>query len=265
VTQARPGRTPSRTDPSAPGAAAPPDHPAEQPSEHRAGQPAERPAKQPAESPAEQPPEHPGTPAPHPSTEGDMSPGSPRADIPTLATLLARIRSTPAHLGHTRLILVDGPAGSGKTTLAAALAAALHHPPVIHMDDLYLGWSGLDAGIDRLRDEVLRPLADHRPAAYRRYDWFSGELAETVQVPAADHLIVEGCGSAARRTAGSASTVLWVETDDAERLARGLARDGDDARPHWLRWMTAERAHYTAERTRERADLRLDGHGHLLP
>ena len=214
MTQARPGRRPSSTDPSAPGAG-----------------------------------------------------GSPRADIPpaTLATLLARIQAAPARLGHTRLILIDGPAGSGKTTLAAALAAALHHPPLIHMDDLYLGWSGLDAGIDRLRDEVLRPLADHRPAAYRRYDWFSGELAETVQVPAADHLIVEGCGSAARRAAGAASTVLWVETDDAERLARGLARDGDDARPHWLRWMTAERAHYTAERTRDRADLRLDGHGHLLP
>ena len=123
----------------------------------------------------------------------------------------------------------------------------------------------LEAGIDRLRDDVLCPLAEHRPAAYRRYDWFTGSLAETVRVPAADHLIVEGCGSAARRTATAAGTVLWVETDDTERLARGLARDGDEARPHWLRWMAGERAHYTAEATRDRADLRLDGHGNLVP
>lgn len=184
---------------------------------------------------------------------------------PVLAAVSAHLRSAPARLGPTRLILIDGPAGSGKTTLASVLSAALDHAPVVHMDDLYPGWSGLAAGVDRLHAEVLRPLADHRPAAYRRYDWLTESLAESHPVPAADHLFVEGCGAGSRLPSTWASLLIWVETDDAERLARGLARDGDAARPHWLRWMAEERALYAAEDTRARADLRLDGHGRLIP
>ena len=56
---------------------------------------------------------------------------------------------------------------------------------------------------------------------------------------------------------------IWVAADDVERLRRGLERDGDDAREHWLRWMADEAGHYARERTRERADLRLDGFGAL--
>ena len=39
------------------------------------------------------------------------------------AALLTEVLAGPARLGSTRLICVDGPAGSGKTTLASLLAA----------------------------------------------------------------------------------------------------------------------------------------------
>jgi uridine kinase len=41
------------------------------------------------------------------------------------------------------IIAIDGPAGAGKTTLAATLSLALAQDftiTVMHMDDLYAGW-----------------------------------------------------------------------------------------------------------------------------
>ena len=44
------------------------------------------------------------------------------------------------------VVTVDGYSGSGKSTLARALAAADSAWQVLHMDDWYPGWDGLDAG-----------------------------------------------------------------------------------------------------------------------
>ncbi|MEU2201244.1 AAA family ATPase [Isoptericola sp. NPDC019482] len=165
---------------------------------------------------------------------------------------------------RTRLVCVDGPAGSGKTTLATQLALRFACQ-VVHLDDLYEGWeAGPDGGARRLGEWVLGPLAAGRTGRYRRYDWVAGEYAEAHDVEPAPVLVVEGCGAGARQVDGRAALRVWVEADDAVRLDRGLARDGSDAREHWLRWMADERTHYAAERTRERADVRLDGVGRLL-
>ncbi|GAA1733381.1 AAA family ATPase [Isoptericola hypogeus] len=192
-----------------------------------------------------------------------------------LAALVARVRHAEPRLPGpgaaepwraTRLVCVDGPAGSGKTTLATQLAAELACQ-VVHLDDLYEGWeAGPDGGARRLGEWVLEPLAAGRAGRYRRYDWYAGRYAERHDVEPGPFLVVEGCGAAARQVDRWAALRVWVEADDDERLRRTLARDGDDARGHLLRWMADERAHYARERTRERADVRLDGRGnHVEP
>ncbi|MFC8732397.1 AAA family ATPase [Luteimicrobium sp. NPDC057192] len=181
-----------------------------------------------------------------------------------LAELVTRTRDGEPRLGpvgdRARLVVVDGPAGSGKTTLAAQLGGALP-AQVVHMDDLYEGWSGLRAGTDRLVGQVLEPWAEGRDGRYARYDWEAGAFAEEHDVPRAPFLVVEGCGAGARRLAGHTTLLVWVEAPDDVRLARGLARDGADAREHWLAWMREEREVYTSEGTAQRADVRLDGWG----
>ena len=63
------------------------------------------------------------------------------------------------------IILIDGRSCSGKSTLATEIQNIVFKdgesaPRVVHMDDLYLGWSGLQAGVDYLQRFILKPLTD---------------------------------------------------------------------------------------------------------
>ncbi|OZB47450.1 MAG: uridine kinase [Cellulomonas sp. 14-74-6] len=173
-----------------------------------------------------------------------------------------------ARLGPVRLLCIDGPAGSGKTTTAAAVAAVLRARgrtvTVVHLDDLYEGWSGLEGTLwPRLAAQVLEPLRRGRRGRFQRYDWVAHRFAEWVEVPVPTVLVLEGCGSARREADAVATLRVWVEAPPAERLARGLARDGTAMRGHWEDWMRREAVHFAHERTAERADVRLDGCGRM--
>jgi len=176
-----------------------------------------------------------------------------------IAALAERVRRAPPRCGATRLVCIDGPSGSGKTTLAARLAAELGDPPVLHMDDVYPGWDGLAASVPLLHDQVVAPLAEGRPARYRRYDWHRGEFGAVHDVGRPDVLVVEGAGSGARVIAARAVLLIWIEAPRDERFRRGIARDGETYRPHWERWAHQEAAHFAAEATACRADVRVDG------
>ncbi len=182
--------------------------------------------------------------------------------------LVPLLLSRPPRLGRVRLVAVDGPAGSGKTTLAGALAAGCAAAGasawVVHLDDLYAGWSGLDGDLwPRLVAQVLEPLRRGLPGRFQRYDWVEGRFADWVDVPVADVLVLEGCGSGRRDGARDTGLLVWVEADDRTRLARGLERDGAGARDRWERWMADESAHYAREGTRGRADVRVDAWGRM--
>lgn len=176
--------------------------------------------------------------------------------MPAAEDLLTLALDRPPTLGRGRLVCIDGPAGSGKTTLAAELAglAGPAGATVIHLDDLYAGWDGLPHVSDQLAT-LLRPLAEDRPGRYRRYDWYAGAFAETVTVAPTPLLVVEGVGSGAAAYDDLRTALAWVEAPLQVRKARGLARDGDTFAPHWDSWARAERVLFATERTRERADL----------
>ena len=126
------------------------------------------------------------------------------AAAPDSAGLLALALDRPPTLGSGRLVCLDGPAGSGKTTWAAGIADLAPDAQVVHMDDLYAGWSGLPE-VDAQLDGLLLPLAEGRPGCYRRYDWLAGEFAEGVVVDPVPLLVLEGVGSGASRFADAAS------------------------------------------------------------
>jgi uridine kinase len=183
----------------------------------------------------------------------------PRRPVTTFAELARQVLAAPPRLGGTRLVCVDGPAGSGKTTFAGRLARALDDVVLVHFENLYAGWT-LTGAVDRLAAGVLRPLAEGRPGAHHVYDWAAGRFSpEPVAVPPAAVLVVEGCGSSPRVLDPWTSLRVWIEAPPALREDRGLARDGADTAPLWRAWQETEAAHFAAEDTRARADVRVDG------
>jgi hypothetical protein len=166
-------------------------------------------------------------------------------------------RSREPTLGLGRLVCVDGPAGSGKTTLADEIAT-LTGAPVLHMDDMFEGWDGLPRITDQL-EALLRPLASGRSGSYRRWDWPGNAWAETVLVPPAPLLVLEGVGSGSASVASLITVLAWVEVPYDLRMARGLERGGIGVADNWRQWAVDEQDLFARERTRERADIVLDG------
>lgn len=177
---------------------------------------------------------------------------------PTAELVVAQLVAREPTLGRGRLLCVDGPAGSGKTTLAASVAALVEGAVVVHMDDLFQGWDGLPHA-DRQHSRLLRPLAERRAGHWTRWDWHAGRWAETHRVDPGPLLVLEGVGSGAASHADLHTLLVWVEAPLALRRERGLARDGDDFAPHWDRWAADERRLFAQECTRERADVLVDG------
>ncbi len=186
-------------------------------------------------------------------------PGSATPSDAEVAALAARIRGLPPRCGEVVVVAVDGPSGSGKTTFAERVVDRLHDVPggvaVVHVDDLHTGWDGLDAGVPRLVEGVLRPLARGRPAQLRRWDWDRDAEGPVEPVPAARVLLVEGVGGGARACTPFLSLLVWLDGPEPVRRDRALARDGATYAPNWERWAAQERVHFAREGTAQRADI----------
>ncbi|MER7701714.1 hypothetical protein ABTX81_02275 [Kitasatospora sp. NPDC097605] len=190
-------------------------------------------------------------------------------DAPTtldgLAALAAELRALPPSCGAVRLVAVDGHAGSGKTTFAGRLAAALGGAPVVHLDDLAthaepFGWTG------RLRAQVLEPLAAGRDAELRVYDWTLRRFAGTAAVPLAPVVLVEGVGAGRRAVRPWLSRLVWMELDAVAARRRGERRDGPGLAEFWAGWAVAESAHFAADPSRPHAGTLVDGvTGRIVP
>lgn len=142
------------------------------------------------------------------------------------------------------LVGVDGRSGSGKTVLAARLAGRLERAgtatTVVHLDDLYPGWTGLAAGLAVLCDHVLTPLRTGGGAAYPSWDWHADAPGPVRPVAEAPVVLVEGVGVLASGCAHLLDLRVWLEAPTEVRRSRALARDGGTFAPWWTTWAQQE-------------------------
>ncbi|WP_423182551.1 aminodeoxychorismate synthase component I [Arthrobacter sp. NyZ413] len=165
------------------------------------------------------------------------------------------------------IIAIDGRSGAGKTTLAVELAARLrmhHKVSLFHLEDIYPGWNGLAAGIERYVTTVLSPLRQGDAAEWVSWDWANHYDGRTHVTLPAEIVIVEGVGAAANTARPMLDAVIWVDAPDDDRKSRALVRDGSSYEPYWDTWAAQEDEWLDADDVLDNADVhvlnRADGH-----
>jgi len=153
---------------------------------------------------------------------------------------------------HEVLVLaIDGHGGSGKTTIAAAVARATG-AALVHTDDFFTdaifapgAQRPMQSYYDwrRLRTQALGPLRARRCASFRRFDWEAGAgLDGTVTVGPAGLIVIEGVFSAAPQLSDQVDRAVFVDTPEPERLRRLRGRI---AAEEWDEdWLRAERTYF---------------------
>jgi uridine kinase len=174
------------------------------------------------------------------------------------------------------LVAIDGQSGSGKSELAALVAAGLD-AVVVPSDDFYAsyiddaGWAARSPAqraadvIDwrRLRAEAVEPLLEGRPASWHPFDFdakrpdgtFPLATSPVTREPAAV-VVLDGAYSSRPELADVIDLSVLVDVPTTERHRRLVERDGEAYTDTWQeRWGVAEDYYFSAVRPPSSFDL----------
>jgi uridine kinase len=159
---------------------------------------------------------------------------------------------------QTPIVLIDGRAGSGKSTFAESLQQQLFRdgesaPRVIHMDNIFEGWEGLSLGSDYLVRFILNPLSRRETASWQDWSWIKNERSSWREFSGGTPLIVEGCGSLTERSKEHADICIWLEASEETRRERWLNRERHLDKFDF--WAAQELDFYAREKSQSLADL----------
>jgi adenylate kinase family enzyme len=180
-------------------------------------------------------------------------------DQPVLVEKLsAKILDQIDRGNQTPIVLIDGRAGSGKSTFADKLQQQLFRdgesaPRVIHMDNLFEGWEGLSLGSDYLVRFILNPLSRKEVASWQDWSWVRNERSSWREFSGGTPLIVEGCGALTERSKEHAYLSIWLEASEETRRARWLERERHLDKFDF--WAAQELDFYAREKSKSLADL----------
>jgi uridine kinase len=181
--------------------------------------------------------------------------------VSNLSELVDKINESSKKCGQTKIIVIDGPAGSGKTTLAKSLSGLLENCPIIHMDEIYDGWeNALSPKTSQdLVEWIINPLLESRSIEFVKYDWYLEKRIEKVVINLPKVLIIEGVGSSSFEISKYASLKLWIEVTKETGINRVLTRDGQQIQEQMKKWQSQESKFFIENNSKENSDIWIDG------
>lgn len=158
------------------------------------------------------------------------------------------------------ILLIDGPAGAGKTTLAQEIQAGTDSS-LLHLDDFYDGWdepfdenfiNRIERAINHLIDPVSQP-------SFTKYDWNSETFATTEMQRIGKLIIVEGVGAGllSKGLPADSHGVIFVEVESEVGAQRVIERDGWYLSNQIQKWKDREESIFASYNARQLADLTL--------
>lgn len=177
-----------------------------------------------------------------------------------------RISELLAQKGRV-LVGIDGNCAAGKTTLAAWLARDLGCG-VFHMDDFFLrpvqrtperyAQAGGNVDYERFAGEVLTPLLEGKPFAYRPFDCRAMELAPPVEAVPGAISIVEGSYSLHPSFGDPWDLKIFLTVSPERQRERILQRPAFLHRRFFEEWIPMEQRYFEAFGIRARCSLTAD-------
>lgn len=170
--------------------------------------------------------------------------------------------------GETITLAIDGPSGSGKSSLASWLKKVYADCEVFHMDDFFLppekktserlSTPGGNVDWERFLEEVLTPLTAGKAFKYHPYDCGECALGDAVTATPGRLNLVEGVYSLHPALREAYDFKLFLSIDRQEQLQRILKRSGPAMQRRFIKeWIPLEDLYFEAMNIKDISDLNL--------
>lgn len=154
------------------------------------------------------------------------------------------------------LVGIDDCGGSGKSTIAEALASELSDSQLVHVDDFYKPKNQrveitkntpvhANFEFERLKQQVLSPIKQGNSAT------FITTAGREVEINPYGYVIVEGLGTLGHELRNYFDFKIWVDAVEFVRRDRGISRDSKEWTDIWDNEYLPQDARYMLEQSPE--------------